>query len=778
MSRLSALRIAAFASVSLLALVGAAQAQDYGAAAAAAAPKVSLGEVTLGAVGVTDTSAAFGRYNGLANSGAELTGGWNLRSRDAWDSGGTNFWNSTGDNISAGLRKIAPEASASFTTGEQGAWQLSASYDAMTYAASNNFTTILDSRGNLVTGYQNALIQQNAYFTNVAASPGTLFSAYNASTHLATANPITAYGPGNMVVDTIGTRRDKGSLDGAYYIGDWSITTGLSDEHKEGTLEQTMTTGGNNAGMVAFPMPINYDTTIYTAAAAYDTDNLQAKFSYQHSNFVDHNGAGYAFQGWNFSAYNNPTAKTFTSYAKNGNYSLPASNQAHTFTGELAYNFDSTTRIASTAVYGIQMQNASFVESTDIGYIASVPGQPLAAQLGSNPTSLNGLVETFFGNVVFTAQPLPKLNVKASYKVDARSPHTSAKFIYGDPTDTTALKFRQAVPASWTKQEVSLTADYHLLPETKVSVGYTYRDAVRSNAITHVAEDNEFTADIRSSLSSGITGSLSYLHANRSASKPDYSLWLTQIQSDCGSTLVGLGCQQVPYYEAARVQDTVKGNLTGMLGEQTSFTLFGKYNNDSYHDPLAVYQASASLPVTTNPSVGLNRDYSIQAGPDLAYQIDATDEVHFFYTFLREYRNMRALNAQSVVGGSNEYAVASTYDIHTVGAGGTWQASDQLKIVGDYTFSYAGQAFAQSGTWNLNFQGDPSLSTKDADNQVKVHALYEYSPRTTLYLGYQFDSVSMTDFALVGKLAGFVLTGDLAPKYNISTVSAGLTLKL
>src|ERR1019366_5153916 len=240
------------------------------------------------------------------------------------------------------------------------------------------------------------------------------------------------FGLANQVVDRIGTRRDKGSLTGTYEIGDWVLSTGVSDEHKEGTLEQTMTTGGANTGMVAFPMPINYDTSVYTATAAYLTDDMQAKFSYEFSNFVDHNRGGYAFQGWNFAAFNNTTTKTFTSYEKNGDYSLPPSNQAHTFTGELDYNFDPTTRLFSTAVYGLQVQNAAFVPATALGYISSAAGASLATQLASNPTSLNGYVQTFFGNVVLSAQPFAGLNIKASYKIDARDPNTKPMWIYGD----------------------------------------------------------------------------------------------------------------------------------------------------------------------------------------------------------------------------------------------------------------------------------------------------------------------------------------------------------
>ena len=774
MSGLQALKIATLAGVCMLSLMAAARAQDNSGNDTA----VSLGDVTFGVTGVTQSSAAYGRYNGMPTSGVGAIAGWNLHTQDAWNSGGTHYFSSTGDNANVGFGKFGPEATVTVKVGEQGLWGLSASYDAMTYAASNNFTTILDTHGNLSQGYQNALIGANAYFTNTATNPSTLFGAFNASTHLATANPITAFGPGNEVVDHIGTRRDKATLDGNYETGDWVLTSGITHEHKEGTLEQTMTVAGSNAGMVTFPMPVNYDTDLYRASATYSTDDMQAIFSYEFSNFIDHNSGGYVFQGWDFTAFNNTTAKTFTSYARSGDYSLPPSNQAHTFTGQIVYDLDPTTRVVGTMVYGLQMQNAPFVPATELGYLASAAGSSLAAQLATNSTSLNGLVETFFGNVVATFQPMAHLDLKASYKIDARSPQTKPMSIYGDPTDTTALKLRIAVPASWTKQEVSLTASYHILPETQVTLGYTFRDAQRSNAITRLAQDNEASAKIHSNLGAGWTGSLDYLHADRTASAPDFSLWLVQISSDCGATLVTLGCQQIPFYEAARTQDSVNGTLTGMINERTSLTLFGKYNNDAYHDPAAVYQAATTKPITTNPSVGINHDYSIQAGPDVNYQIDQSDDVHFYYTFLRNFRDMRALNNQTNTAGGNFYEVASTYDIHTGGIGGTWQVDDALKVVGDYTLSYGGEAFAQSGTWALGDQGDPLLNTKSVDNQFKVHAVYEYSPRTTLYFGYQFDTVDTNNWALLGASVGQVLTGDLPPRYNVGRITAALTMKL
>ena len=786
------LRVAALTSVCMLPLITVAEAEDNnGAGTSSTTPDASqapvplslatsIAEVTLGVGWVSQSSADFGRYNGMPDAGFGVLSGWNLQNRDATDSGGTHYLSSTGDNVDFGFGKVAPEASANLKVGDQGAWWLSASYDAMTYTATDHFTSILDKNGNLSPNYQAALVANGLYFTNTTTAPpaSAHFGAFNGTTHLATSNPVTFYGPGNQLVENVGTRRDKGAIGAGYQLGSWLFTTGVSREHKEGTLEQSMTTGGNNAGMVTFPMPINYDTDTYTASAAYNSDDLQAIFTYRFSNFTDNNSSGYAFQGWNFAAFKNTTVSpiTFTSFAKSGVYSLPPSNQAHTFTGEIGYNFDETTRLYGTVVYGLQLQNDPFPAATGLSYVLTNP--TLSAELASNPNSLNGLVQTFFGNVTLTSRPLPKVDIKASYTIDARDPQTQSMFVYGDPTDTTALKFREAVPESWVKQKVALTASYHILQETQLTVGYTFEDAQRDFAITHHAQDNEASIKVQSSLATNVTGSLGYVHADRTASAPDFSLWLVQIQSDCGSTLATLGCQQIPFYEAARTQDAVTGMVMGMINDKTSLSLFGKFNNDRYNLPAAIYNS------TVNPSVGINRDYNIQAGPDLNYQVDTDTAVHVFYTFLRTYRAMRALNDQvSTTGGGNFYSEASTYDIHTAGIGGTWRANDKLKFGADYIYSYGAQRFAQSGSWDTNeagqtFGGDPSLGTKSSNHQIRIHATYDYTSNMSFYLGYQFNSLDMNDWALVGASVGQVLTGDVSPKYNVSTVMAAVTMKL
>ena len=182
MTNLKTLRVAALAGACMMLPIAAAQAQDKGgfdisdAPAASQTPvpqslATSVTEITFGVGGVSQSSAVFGRYNGMPNSGVGALGGWNLQRRDAPDSGGTHYYSFTGDNIDFGFGKAAPEATVNLKVGEQGQWGVSATYDAMTYTATDNFMSILDKNGNLSPAYQAALTANGLYFTNVTTAP-------------------------------------------------------------------------------------------------------------------------------------------------------------------------------------------------------------------------------------------------------------------------------------------------------------------------------------------------------------------------------------------------------------------------------------------------------------------------------------------------------------------------------------------------------------------------------------------------------------------------------
>ncbi len=802
MAKIREIRIAAMFGASLAVVAANAAAQNSGDFDLSSTPDqsdvakpqaTSLTEVTLGVGGATQGSAAFGRYNGMPKAGVGLFGSFDVERRDPWDSGTTQYLSIVGTDLNVGFGRIGPEASVALKYGQQGSWSLSVNYDAMTYFANDKFLSILDKQGMLPAGYRSALDAAGANFANSPVSTG-FYGAY--ATNSTLAGDITwANGDGYPNVGdaalaastrntTIGTRRDKGTVGFSDEIGDWLIGAKISVEHKHGSLEASMSTTGYTEAITSFPMPVSYDNYSYLVSAAYTTPDFQASFSYLYSDFVDNNRKGYAFQGWNYIAVQDPVSGNFTSYPMSGVYSLPANNQAHTFKAEVAYNVDPTTRVYGQFVYGLQLQNSPFVAATLNAYVLADPASQ--ALLTQNPASLDGLVQTFFGNLTVTSRPLPKLDIKATYNIDVRDPQTRSMWIYGtgilDFADGVSLSYRQAVPESWTKQEASLTVGYHVLDSTKITLGYAFRDAWRGNAITHHARESEESVRLDTNPLPDVTAWLRYTHANRTASAPDFSLWLVQINSDCtdtGTTLDTLGCQQVPFYQAARTRNAVKGLFTAQLDSRAAISLFADYANDRYHVPAAEYNG------VVLPSVGINRDYTLSSGTDLTYTISRDTELHAYYTFMRTFRAMRALNDQNspTISDMFYYEVKSTYDIHALGLGGTWRASDKLKLSADYEFSYGGEQFVQSGSWSTDqagqtFGGDPLLSTGSGIHHVKLHAAYDYSADTSYYVSYQFDSLAAADWALIGPTAGEVLTGNVPSKYNVSTIMAAVALRL
>ncbi|MDE2030320.1 MAG: MtrB/PioB family outer membrane beta-barrel protein, partial [Alphaproteobacteria bacterium] len=209
------LKAAAFACACMLPLTVAAHADDnsfdIGAApatATAAATPDYDNEVTVGIDGVTKRSAVFGRYNGETESGAGLTGSADLNARGAWNGSDADYFHFDANDVNIGQGHVGPEASANAKLGEQGKWGMNFGYDAMTYTATDHFTTVFNKDGTW----------GSAFAAAVAANAGV---------------PTVALGSTNEMTGTVGTRRDKGILGGNYKLGKWLLSSSFSEEHKE-----------------------------------------------------------------------------------------------------------------------------------------------------------------------------------------------------------------------------------------------------------------------------------------------------------------------------------------------------------------------------------------------------------------------------------------------------------------------------------------------------------------------------------------------------------------
>lgn len=817
----------ALAGVCLAPFAAAAQSNtDATAAAGKAAPYLS-NEVTLGAEWQSGKAAQFGKYTGQWAGGGEVVGGFHVKGGDAWNSGGTTYWEAFGNNIDANKATALPEASLGFKYGQQGKWGIKFGYDSITYFQSDSFRSVYDKSGNLQPGI---------------TAGGT--AAWRADL-LA---PL-------MPSQDLKTRRDIFTGGGKIDLGNGLLfSVDNKYEHKEGTQQQSMTVGGTAtpvaagvytgltsagisagnppANLVYFPQPINYDTNRFDATLAYTTKKMQASLGYTFSSFTDNN---IAFTGWDpfrdsggvagqntlgvVTAGATPAALAANGYAATGlpiqtSYSLPPSNSEHRVTGKFAYDFGSRTRLSSTFAYGIQYQNASLAAAT------------LNQNLLNNNTfngalingqQMNASAHNLNGNVVLTSRPIKDVDLRASYTIsdyDNNTPRDQVNATYADTALTgaciLALNCGHASGVtinrySFTKQKVAAEAGYNVLPETKVSIGDTLQFINRKYDDFERSTENTMFARIASAnLVPGINGTASYEHAVRAANITGWNYGSVNIQNGNGvptETLpnsVSLGIPSNPggpYWNASRTADTVKGNLQYSPGDgKFTVGLNGQYTHDNYPQ---------------SNGEGLDSDYRATIGPDVTFAPNSALGLHLFYTFERAwYRNNgmytqgQLINNATLVSPAAAWNQTTSDDTHTLGFNAEWKAiKDVLNIGLDYNFSYGNISLAESDSFTAAFLGRlagtgsatvqnytyaaiygylPVPDLRSNLNSVALHAEYFFTPAVSLWGGYMYERLNYSNYAdnyAVAQYANVLFPGTSNPSYNIHAVGTSMRVK-
>ncbi len=751
------LRAIALAGVSLLPLAA------FAAEDASDKPQYN-NEVSVGGRWQSENNPFFGRYNGFGDSGFGLLGGFAVRSRDAWDSKGTQYLEATGKNIDFTDNRNAPESSVAVKFGQQGWWGANVAYDAITYTGNTIYTPYTAS-GSLVPGL---LPYGGASLT----APGSVFT--------------TTYGnrPTSLIAllakTPTDTRRDIVSGGANYRMGDWLYTINLRHEHKDGTMEQTV--DGSYTG-IGFAQPIDYDTDRYTVSAAYSTRQLQAQLNYSYSRFTDNNTA------FNATYFTSPTATSNALYQAAAAYSLPPSNDAHYVTGALGYNLLPGTRFTGNFRYGVELQNDNMEPTTysTAAQFASLTGGGGYSLLSSNPSSLQGKAQVYGATAQISSNPLNNLDLTANYRLDGRDASTPVYTVAGFHGTDGAISANasSSFPQSWLKQNAAVEAGYRLLPSsnTKVTVGYAYDNVDRSIAQVGHSNSSTLSAKISSSPLMDLSGSAAYEHGNRSAVTNCNLPW--QYLANSGAT----ACEQsIAFYQAPMTTDAAKFRANYTPNEALSVGLFGKFAQDHYHYP-------GFNPANATGYTGTSMDRNISAGPDVAYRLSKDISLHAFYTFERIFfaNNGNGAGPASVPPGTDRFTAATTDDVHTVGLSGDWKITDRLKLGASYNFYYGDVSYYMyngvvvPGTPTVSYANVAALPNVNSSmHSLKLNGQYALTPTMTLWGGYSYDVFKDNDWAYntwapvtpTSATGGATLsTGVPNPSYHVNAVYTGVTVK-
>jgi MtrB/PioB family decaheme-associated outer membrane protein len=772
-------------------------------------PPVFDNFIELGAKYQSEHSFKFGQYNGSPDSGGYALGAFLVRSRDPWNSGGTMYFEAGGRDLDISEHQTMPNAYAYAKGGLQGVFGLNVYLDRTAYFQSDNFHTIYGTSGGLSSAIRGGAV--------------TGLTAANGENKSALLSPF-------LNVMQVGTQRTKVGGAGTIELGSgWSFTAGVDHEHKDGFKEQSLLFGSgkganiqgynginpgfpgtagapacaaapnnvncaparNQGDLVYFPEPVDYDTDTYTAKLNYQSERLQAFASYVFSQFTDNNlsfNAADPFPGFSTAliggvggssasgAGNKLTsADTLASGAKvNAAFALPPSNSAHQFKGEIAYNITPTTRINGNVAYSLELQNDKLAPMTLNFNSTSIPGLPIS--------SLDGRVQTVFGNVSITSRPIDGLDLRASYTIDDRDNETQRhliNFIENDRLSTAPSAWTLGVltaPYSFVNQTWRAEGAYKIMPELKATAGVEYENRTRTFAESDHSKEIKEYARLNSNLWGLGDASLSYTHSVRRADN---------FCGICGwASLNHIENQRnlMSYNLASRTRDEVKAMVSVQPMDDTSVSFVGKFYNNNY----------------PNTVVGLTNSHNVEAGLDVAYQPTSAISAHAFYNFEEIFFDQRGLQSPSTPSAFNNvpWKAGTTNHVHTAGVEGTWQATDELRFGANYNLSYGNTAYliadgngiilspAQKTGANLATQLlyniVPLPDVKSILNSISVHAEWAFRSNMSLWVGYTYQRFISNDW-LNSVPATFygngLLSGDANPSYSVHVIGAAVRYK-
>ena len=177
-----------------------------------------------------------------------------------------------------------------------------------------------------------------------------------------------------------------------------------------------------------------------------------------------------------------------------GQMSLPPDNMAHTFSAAAGVNLPLRTRINTSLVYSLYMQNDEFLPHTINPTVVASP----AGDLALPQRSLHGIVHNWIGNLTVTSRPFGSLplTLTGKYRIhDYFDDGDRITFPGIVLNDRTFNESRSAGRWSWRRQNADIDAKYQLLTPVAVTLGAGWERWDR-NFHREVPTSDDFTAKL------------------------------------------------------------------------------------------------------------------------------------------------------------------------------------------------------------------------------------------------------------------------------------------
>jgi len=750
------------AVMSVFALPGWAIAQDDDAIRELTRP---ASEIEFGLGHVSKDSFKFGDYTGLEDEGGYLIGNIDLIGRPDPLSGSARYWSLTGTNLGLTSRNLRLQY------GIQGNYKFSFEYDQLPKLRTDSARTVFNGAGG----------------TNLTLPAGwaAITAADAANTTAATAARAAKINPFLQRIDVEHERKNYKLGFSKFLSQTLEIKADFRHETKEGTKITGAVIGnsGGNPRSVLIPEPIDYVTNEFEATLAYSTAVAQFQVGYHLSLFNDRNASlmwqnPYAAIGGWAAAAGFPTGQ--------GQLGLPPDNQFHQLSASAGYNLAERTRLTANLALGRMTQDEPFLPYTVNPALAVTTPLPRA--------SLDGRIDTTVLNLNLTSRPMPKLNLRASYRYDDRDNKTpQAQYVYigGDsttqvvcptPLDTCVSdRVRRNLPISSTQNQLKLAADYAVLPRTKLNVGYDYETIKRTFEEVGKTKEHTYHVGVRRGFSQDISGGLTWAHSKRDGSTylgngpylASYSPAFTGPQAATGTQFDNHPLLR-KFTMADRERDKVRFSVNAAPHERVALQFRADFNQDDYKNSILGLTDTRSQSYTLDASVTPQQNVTAYA----------------YYTRDNYESNQKGRAFTAANKAAEATPLTSTQDwlqtaddrIDTIGLGFKIAGiRGRLDLGAEYTYSHAtGKINVITGA-AIAPAGQPLPDLVSQVNSLRLYGKYKLRKNATLNLTFVHEKLKTADWAydnVASSTMPLVIgTGQLAPNYSVNVIGVSLSYR-
>jgi MtrB/PioB family decaheme-associated outer membrane protein len=481
-------------------------------------------------------------------------------------------------------------------------------------------------------------------------------------------------------------------------------------------------------GQAAFlPRWIDFETDQIDAGVQYAKDNLSLTLAWYSSTFANNNPS----LTWESPFSASPGAATLRTAREPGN-----DFQQISLSGKYRMSAWDTV-IAFSAASGSGEQNEILLPYTINPNIVT-PALPRS--------STDAKVDTANYAFTVTARPLPKARIKFGYRYDERdntTPIASWNRVIVDILDSGGLE--QNVPYSYDRMHTTISGEYALLKDLKVSAGYERKEMNRD--YQEVAEQ---TTDLGWGQVRWRPLAWLDIRANGGAS---------QRGIDRYNDTIGVSLGQNPlmrkYNLAYRYREF--GEVVAAISPlelPVSFSVSALFADDDYKESL----------------VGLNGAEEFRATADISWAVSESASVYL--VFGQDKIDAHQTGAEQF--GFWDWSAFHEDDFDHMGVGMTWRPSDSRF---DFSFDY-NRGTGKTRIALDSLSGGPStLPTLESTlDSAHVEASYEFSDRLQGTFDLRYERFDLKDWALVSQTTlPTVLTLGAQPyDYDVYAVGIGI----